>query len=127
MAKEKNNQAPLTAQLIADEIRKSYTVAEPTKKQKNMSKVKLDSETISILLMALGEKLADDDLVLYTEDETAQKLRTVKSTLRDWRSHKTGPKSTKVGGRVLYSKSNLRKYLKAHEAEVIADGDTIDA
>lgn len=51
---------------------------------------------------------------LLTVDEAAAMLRTSPATLRYWRQvGTTGPKSAKVGRRVMYRRSDVEAWLKA--------------
>lgn len=54
---------------------------------------------------------------LLTIDEAAQRLTVAPSTLNNWRSHRTGPAWTKVGGLVRYMESDIEKYLTARKME----------
>lgn len=44
-------------------------------------------------------------------DEAAEFLRTPVATLRYWRSMGTGPKSARIGGRVMYRQVDLEAWL----------------
>lgn len=48
---------------------------------------------------------------LVTLDEAAELLRTPVSTLRYWRSTNTGPKSARIGRRVVYRRDDLDRWL----------------
>ena len=50
---------------------------------------------------------------LLTIDEAAVESRTPVATLRYWRHQGTGPKSFKVGRRVMYRRTDLRAWLQA--------------
>jgi excisionase family DNA binding protein len=50
---------------------------------------------------------------LLTIDEAAAVLRTPKATLRYWRHLRTGPRSFKIGRRVLYRASELHEWINA--------------
>jgi hypothetical protein len=53
-----------------------------------------------------------DDLILYTEEEAAELLRTKVKTLQNQRWKGRGPRSTKPGRFVMYRLSDLREYLE---------------
>jgi excisionase family DNA binding protein len=53
----------------------------------------------------------DDDLL--TIDEAAAILRTPKATLRYWRHLGTGPRSFRLGRRVLYRANDLHEWIGA--------------
>ena len=48
-----------------------------------------------------------------TTDETAEMLRIKPQTLRAWRHAGRGPRSFKLGGRVLYAESDVRAFITA--------------
>ena len=50
---------------------------------------------------------------LLTTEETATLLRLSPSTLRVWRYKRTGPKSFRAGGRVLYRRDDVDAWLSA--------------
>jgi excisionase family DNA binding protein len=50
-----------------------------------------------------------------TLPEAAQLMRTTESALYQWRHHKTGPPSMKVGRRVLYRRESLLAWLSERE------------
>ena len=50
---------------------------------------------------------------LLTIDEAAGILRTPKATLRDWRHLGTGPRSFRLGRRVLYRADDLHEWITA--------------
>lgn len=56
---------------------------------------------------------ADEEL--YTVDEIAAKLRAPEGTFRSWRSQGRGPKSFKVGRRVVYRGRDVIAWLAAQE------------
>lgn len=50
---------------------------------------------------------------LLTLEEAAEKLRTPVSTLRYWRATKVGPRSARIGRRVVYRRVDLEAWLDA--------------
>lgn len=50
---------------------------------------------------------------LLTLDEVAERLRTPPATLRFWRHSGTGPKSFKLGRRVMYREVDVQTWLTA--------------
>lgn len=44
-------------------------------------------------------------------EEAAEFLRTPVATLRYWRATNTGPKSARLGGRIVYKKADLEKWI----------------
>lgn len=59
---------------------------------------------------------------LFTTAEVAEKLRIPPATLRWWRHVDRGPKSFKVGRRVVYRASEVDAYLATCEANTLAGG-----
>lgn len=57
---------------------------------------------------------------LLTPREAADILRVSWTTLRDWRSAKTGPAYVMVGGRPRYRSADLESWLAQHAVEVAA-------
>lgn len=55
---------------------------------------------------------------LLTVSEAAERLRRPTATLRYWRAMGTGPRSARVGGRVLYREADLDAWI---DAEFAAD------
>lgn len=53
---------------------------------------------------------------LMTVEEVAEFLRTPRGTLAQWRHHKKGPKSFKLGKRVLYDRSEVEEFLSRAKA-----------
>lgn len=53
---------------------------------------------------------------LLTLDEVADLLRTPAATLRYWRHKGTGPKSFKVGRRVIYREADVLLWVEAQAA-----------
>lgn len=49
--------------------------------------------------------------MLLTEAETSERLRTPLATLRYWRQTGYGPRSAKIGRRVLYRESDVKAWL----------------
>lgn len=57
----------------------------------------------------------------YTSDDVAAMYRTAAGTVRYWRCINKGPKSVKVGRRVLYSADALREYNAKIKSGEVAD------
>ncbi|HET7386141.1 MAG TPA: helix-turn-helix domain-containing protein [Nocardioidaceae bacterium] len=53
---------------------------------------------------------------LLTLDEVAERLRTPPATLRFWRHQGTGPKSAKLGRRIIYREADVQQWLDAQYA-----------
>ena len=53
---------------------------------------------------------------LLTVAEVADRLRRPVATVRYWRATGTGPRSARVGGRVLYRESDVRTWVEAQFA-----------
>ena len=53
---------------------------------------------------------------LLTVTEVADRLRRPVATVRYWRATGTGPRSARVGGRVLYRESDVRAWVEAQFA-----------
>ncbi|MEE6288633.1 helix-turn-helix domain-containing protein [Georgenia sp. MJ173] len=49
---------------------------------------------------------------LMTTPEVAEMLRTAEATLRFWRYEGTGPRSAKLGRRVVYRRSDVEQWLE---------------
>lgn len=62
---------------------------------------------------------ADD---LLTVDEIAAELRVPESTFRTWRSLGKGPKSFKLGRRVVYRRSDVQAWIDRQEADTARGG-----
>ncbi len=54
-------------------------------------------------------------------DEAAARLRTPERTLQYWRAHGQGPRSAKLGRRIVYLESDLEKWLAAQFTPVGGD------
>ncbi|MFW6034538.1 MAG: helix-turn-helix domain-containing protein [bacterium] len=54
-----------------------------------------------------------------TTAEVAELLRTSDSTLRYWRHQRVGPRSFKVGRRVLYDRRDVEQFIKQVRAEQV--------
>jgi predicted DNA-binding transcriptional regulator AlpA len=52
---------------------------------------------------------------LMTVDEVATETTIATATLYSWRALGTGPKSFKLGGRVVYRRSDVRAWIAAQE------------
>lgn len=62
--------------------------------------------------------MATSTLGLLSLKEAAEALGRPEATLRYWRSLGCGPRSARVGGRVVYRESDLRAWIEAQfEAE----------
>jgi DNA-binding transcriptional MerR regulator len=59
--------------------------------------------------------MADDGVILDSEDETATELRVSVATLRRWRRRKIGPKPTHVGRQVFYRRRAKLEWLTSQE------------
>ena len=68
-----------------------------------------------------GQHAQQLDRDLLTIDEAAGILRTPKATLRYWRHLGTGPRSFRLGRRVLYRRADLRTWIDA-QADQISGG-----
>lgn len=55
--------------------------------------------------------MATGPYTLNLIEEASEFLRVPVSTLRYWRSTNTGPKSARVGGRVMYRQADLEAWL----------------
>jgi excisionase family DNA binding protein len=55
---------------------------------------------------------------LLTIIEAAERLRAPVATLRYWRHHNTGPRSFRVGRRVLYRHDDLRAWIDARAGQI---------
>jgi excisionase family DNA binding protein len=56
----------------------------------------------------------NDDLL--TVDELAEELRVPAGTFRSWRAQDKGPRSFKIGRRVVYRRSDVTAWLEAQAA-----------
>lgn len=61
-----------------------------------------------------------DDLL--TVDELAEELRVPAGTFRSWRAQRKGPKSFKIGRRVVYRRSEVEAWLAAQEQATARGG-----
>jgi DNA-binding transcriptional MerR regulator len=50
---------------------------------------------------------------LLLPEEVAERVRLPKTTLAFWRTRGIGPKSARVGGRVLYRESDVEQWISA--------------
>jgi excisionase family DNA binding protein len=64
---------------------------------------------------------ADD---LLTVDEIAEQLRVPAGTFRSWRYRDIGPKSIKLGRRVVYRRSDVEAWLAKQEQDTARGGVT---
>lgn len=62
---------------------------------------------------------ADD---LLTVDEIAAELRVPEGTFRSWRSRNQGPRSFRLGRRVVYRRSDVEAWLVAQEQATARGG-----
>ena len=70
----------------------------------------------------MPDRTADHQTELLTITEAAEVLRTPVATLRYWRHLGTGPRSFRLGRRVLYRRDDLRAWIDARrEAAVPTD------
>jgi len=56
---------------------------------------------------------------LLTIAEAAERLGRPVATLYDWRYKKTGPKSAKLGGRLVYREADLEAWIDAQFEEAV--------
>jgi hypothetical protein len=56
-----------------------------------------------------------------TNDEVAALLRIEPKTLHNMRGQRRGPPFVKIGGRILYAKSDVLAYIAAHRREPEAE------
>jgi excisionase family DNA binding protein len=56
---------------------------------------------------------------LLTIAEAAEVLRTPVATLRYWRHRNTGPRSFRLGRRVLYRRDDLRAWIDAQREDAV--------
>jgi excisionase family DNA binding protein len=68
----------------------------------------------------MPEHAADQQPDLLTIAEAAVVLRTPVATLRYWRHRKTGPRSFRLGRRVLYRRDDLRAWIAAQREHAAA-------
>ena len=52
---------------------------------------------------------------LWTTDDVAQYLRRPVGTIRQWRSRKYGPRGFRLGGMVMYRRSEVMRWLDEQE------------
>ncbi|MDK3258893.1 helix-turn-helix domain-containing protein [Blastococcus capsensis] len=62
---------------------------------------------------------ADHEPELLTIAEAAQLLRTPVATLRFWRHRNTGPRSFRLGRRVLYRRDDLHDWIGAQRDRAV--------
>ena len=65
----------------------------------------------------MPDATADDHTDLLTIAEAAARLRAPIATLRYWRHLGTGPRSFRVGRRVLYSRDDLDAWIDARREQ----------
>ncbi|WP_100501690.1 helix-turn-helix transcriptional regulator [Geodermatophilus chilensis] len=61
---------------------------------------------------------------LLTITEAAELLRAPVATLRYWRHQGTGPRSFRLGRRVLYRADDLRSFIDAQHGQAASDPET---
>jgi len=57
------------------------------------------------------------DLDLLTLSETAEATRTPEATLRYWRHKGTGPRSFRIGRRVMYKREDVEAWVQTQYAQ----------
>ncbi|SDY90776.1 DNA binding domain-containing protein, excisionase family [Modestobacter sp. DSM 44400] len=67
----------------------------------------------------MSEHTRDDAPELLTSTEAADLLRAPVATLRYWRHLGTGPRSFRLGRRVLYRRDDLHAWIDAQHAEAV--------
>ena len=67
----------------------------------------------------MPDRVADDPPELLTITETADMLRTPVATLRYWRHQGTGPRSFRLGRRVLYRRDDVRAWIDAKRENAV--------
>jgi excisionase family DNA binding protein len=60
-----------------------------------------------------------------TTDDVAELLRTSRETVRYWRHMGKGPRSFKVGRRVLYAKADVEAFVSAAQGITAHDVDVV--
>jgi excisionase family DNA binding protein len=68
----------------------------------------------------MPDRIADDLPELLTIAEAADVLRTPVATLRYWRHQGIGPRSFRLGRRVLYRRDDLRAWIAAQRERAAA-------
>ena len=63
----------------------------------------------------MPDRIADDPPELLTITEAADVLRTPVATLRYWRHLGTGPRSFRLGRRVVYRLADVRAWIEAQD------------
>ncbi len=67
----------------------------------------------------MPERTADHQPELLTITEAAEVLRTPVATLRYWRHLGTGPRSFRLGRRVLYRRDDLHAWIDAQRGDAV--------
>jgi excisionase family DNA binding protein len=67
----------------------------------------------------MPDRIADHQPELLTITEAADVLRTPVATLRYWRHLGTGPRSLRLGRRVLYRRDDLRAWIEAQREDAV--------
>lgn len=80
----------------------------------------------ALLAEALEAQARRDAQALLPTDDAAQFLGVATGTMRWWRHKGVGPKSFKVGGKVMYKRADLQAYLDAQYANAVG-GDLVTA
>jgi excisionase family DNA binding protein len=65
------------------------------------------------------DRIADDPPELLTITEAADVLRTPVATLRYWRHQGIGPRSFRLGRRVLYRRDDVHAWIDAKRENVV--------
>ncbi len=66
----------------------------------------------------MPDQPADHEPELLTITEAAELLRTPVATLRFWRHRNIGPRSFRLGRRVLYRRDDLRAWIDARAGQI---------
>ena len=66
----------------------------------------------------MPDQTADPHPELLTITEAADLLRAPVATLRYWRHRNTGPRSFRLGRRVLYRRDDLRAWIDARAGQI---------
>src|SRR4051812_48015721 len=73
---------------------------------------------------AMTSPFANREPELLTITEAAELLRAPVATLRYWRHQGTGPRSFRLGRRVLYRADDLRSFIDAQHGQAASDPET---
>ena len=72
----------------------------------------------------MPDPIASHQPDLLTITEAADLLRAPVATLRYWRHQGTGPRSFRLGRRVLYRADDLRSFIDAQHGQAASDPET---